>query len=72
MCEGDEVYVKKICLSATDPLTTRVGTQKEALKAADSEHDKFTSKHRYLFHLMRKKSTFLALLHSMKQGISHP
>lgn len=70
MCEGAGVYIKNICLSATDPLTTQVGTEKEALKAADSEHDKFTSQHRYFFHLMRKKSALL-VLHSMKQGISH-
>jgi len=59
-------------LGATDPLAAQGGREKEALKAADSEHDKFTSKNKYFFHLIRKKNAMLSVLHSMKQGISLP
>lgn len=64
MCEGAGVYIKKTGLSATDPLTAQGGTEKEALRAANSEHDKFTSKNKYLFHLMGKKKEMLCFLSS--------
>lgn len=70
--EGADVYIIKTCLTATDPSTAQERTEEEALKAAGSKHDKFTSKNKYLFHLMRKKNVFLSVLHSMKQRISHP
>lgn len=58
MWEGANVYITKTCLSATDPPTAQGRTEKEALKAASSKHDKFTSKNKYLFHLMRKNKCF--------------
>lgn len=58
MWEEADVYVIKTCLSDTDPSTAQGRTEEEALKAAGSKHDKFTSKNKYLFHLMRKKMFF--------------
>lgn len=72
MWEGADVYIIKTCLSDTEPSTAQGRIEEEALKAAGSKHDKFTSENKYLFHLMRKKNVFLSVLHSMKQGISHP
>lgn len=73
MWDGADLDVTGSCLSATDPPTAQGGTEEEAPKAAGSKHDNFTSKNKCLFHLMRKKKkAFLSVLHSMKQGISHP